>query len=182
MAWTAPKTWTTSEVLFASDLNTYVTENLLTTAPALATQVGSWFVSDGENATAERLIQYAEINTPESTTSTSYTDLATVGPSVTITSGEGGAFCFFATTFDNAGVGDLLIASPTITGEAGNEAEAPSSDDRSVHSSTEGAYGNLVFYDGLQPGENTFTLKYRIGSGSTGTGTFSNRRIMVWPF
>lgn len=50
MAWTAPRTWTTGEVVTASHMNTHVRDNLLETAPAKATTAGDLFVGTGANA------------------------------------------------------------------------------------------------------------------------------------
>jgi hypothetical protein len=50
MAWTAPRTWVTDEVVSASQLNTHVRDNLLETAPAKATASGELFEATGANA------------------------------------------------------------------------------------------------------------------------------------
>jgi len=55
MAWTAPRTWVTSEVVTAAHLNAHVRDNLLETAPAKATTNGGIFVATGANAIAERV-------------------------------------------------------------------------------------------------------------------------------
>lgn len=181
MAWTAPKTWTTNEVLFASDLNTYLTANLDTSAPALAEYENSYFVSSGENSVAERRMGYDEVNANESTSSTTFTDLDTVGPRVTVTTGSGGAVVWLCADLNNANNSALVaIASVEITGAAGGDSNAAADNDRAVYTQNTAQFQNIIFYDGLTPGENTFTMKYSV-SGA-GTCFFRWRRMMVMPF
>lgn len=50
MAWTAPRTWVTSEVVSAAVMNTHVRDNLLQTAPAKVTTAGDIVYASGANA------------------------------------------------------------------------------------------------------------------------------------
>lgn len=50
MAWTAPRTWVTGEIVTAAYLNSNVRDNLLETAPAKATAAGDIFVATASNA------------------------------------------------------------------------------------------------------------------------------------
>lgn len=50
MAWTAPRTWVTSEVVTATMMNAHVRDNLLETAPAKASAKGDLFAATGANA------------------------------------------------------------------------------------------------------------------------------------
>src|SRR3990172_3586778 len=52
MAWTAPPSWTTGEVVTASHMNVHVRDNLLETAPAKATAAGDIFYATAANAIA----------------------------------------------------------------------------------------------------------------------------------
>ncbi len=52
MAWVAPRTWVTAEVVSASLLNTHVRDNLLETAPAKAAAAGDLVYATGANAIA----------------------------------------------------------------------------------------------------------------------------------
>lgn len=52
MAWTAPRTWVTDEVVSASQLNAHVRDNLLETAPAKAAASGDLFQATGATAIA----------------------------------------------------------------------------------------------------------------------------------
>jgi hypothetical protein len=177
MAWTAPKTFLASSSLTAADLNTYVRDNLLETIAAKATDNGGLFTSSGTNAVAERLAKKSFISTEQTTTSTAYTDLATAGPSVTVTSGPGGALAFWCSRALNSTTG-YSIVSLAITGAAGANAAAAASDDRELSSNRNRQYSQVVYYDGLTAGSNTFTMKYRV---TAGTGTFSRRRLIVFP-
>lgn len=50
MAWTAPRTYTTGEIITAAILNAHVRDNLLETAPALAGAAGDTFYADAANS------------------------------------------------------------------------------------------------------------------------------------
>lgn len=50
MAWTAPRTWVTSEVVSATIMNAHVRDNLLETAPAKASAKGDLFAATTANA------------------------------------------------------------------------------------------------------------------------------------
>jgi len=49
MAWTAPRTWTTGELVTAAFLNTHVRDNLLETAPAKVTTAGDLVYATAAN-------------------------------------------------------------------------------------------------------------------------------------
>src|SRR5690606_35973990 len=91
MAWSAPMTAVAGEAFSADDFNTYVRDNLNETMPALATDdtFAAWFVADGANSLVKRNIKTAglTISGGQNTTSQSYTDLSTAGPSVSIETG-----------------------------------------------------------------------------------------------
>jgi len=50
MSWSAPRTWTTGEIVTAAYLNSNVRDNMLETAPAKASAGGDIFVATGTNA------------------------------------------------------------------------------------------------------------------------------------
>ena len=87
MSWTAPMTAVAGSVFTAAQFNTHIRDNLLTTAPAIATTAGRHFAATGLNSIAERASVSDFIGTTETTSSGAYTDLATVGPTVTVTTG-----------------------------------------------------------------------------------------------
>ena len=80
MAWTAPRTAVAGATFSAAQFNANVRDNLNETAPAKATAASQLFVSTGPNAIAARVPSTARVDTAESTSSTSYVDLATPGP------------------------------------------------------------------------------------------------------
>ncbi len=50
MPWTAPRTWTTGEIVTASMMNTHIRDNFNETAPAKAVSLGDLFYATGPNA------------------------------------------------------------------------------------------------------------------------------------
>lgn len=176
MTWSAPMTAVSNSVFTASQFNTFIRDNLNETAPAKASTSGAHFAVSGTNEIAERLSATASVLAAETTTSTSYTDLATVGPAVTVTTGPL-ALVVVHGSIDNSGAGSCRM-SYAVSG-ASTIAEA---DNRGI-----GVYGvagsgivasSVVLHTDLTPGSNTFTAKYRVASG---TGTFNSRRLLVFP-
>lgn len=55
MAWTAPRTWTTAEVVTAAMMNTHVRDNLLETSAATVTTAGDISYADAANSMGSRL-------------------------------------------------------------------------------------------------------------------------------
>ena len=53
MAWTAPRTWVTNEVVTKAIMDAHVRDNLLETAPAAATTADELIVTTGANAITE---------------------------------------------------------------------------------------------------------------------------------
>jgi hypothetical protein len=118
----------------------------------------------------------ATVATGQTTTSTSYTDLATAGPAVTITTGTK-ALILITSNIDNQqgnGQGHVGFA---ISGASSVSA----SDATALHYYSGGIialqYGAGYLVTGLTAGSNTFTLKYKSGNGST--QFFANRQITV---
>lgn len=117
------------------------------------------------------------VSTNQTTTSTSYTDLATVGPAVTVTTGTK-ALVLFSSGGYNATTGAVLSASVAVSGAT----TLAASDDwalsrKQVSGGTDTlTFGQSVLLTGLTAGSNTFTMKYSV---SGGTGNFNLRRINV---
>lgn len=178
MAWTAPMTAVANAVFTAAQYNAHVRDNLLETAPAKATAAGNYFVATGVNAIAERVISTSRVNTSQTTASTSYTDLATAGPAVTVTTGTRAMVwtnCQLQNSVDSAGT----HASVTVSGASSigaSDAAAISLD--GVLAANPWRLGTCYMFDTLTAGSNTFTMKYRV---SAGTGTFHRRHIIVMP-
>ncbi|HLU98514.1 MAG TPA: hypothetical protein VKZ89_16910 [Thermobifida alba] len=179
MAWTAPMTFVAGSVLTAAQLNTHLRDNLLESAAAKATEQGGYFVTDSAHRIVERVGRRQTITTEETTTSTSYDDLATQGPTVTVQTGELALALWSCEMRSSNSEPTTCRVTVDVTGAsniAGNDV-------RALTNST-GAEGrhqssHAVFFDDLTPGENTWTMKYRTSSG---TATFQRRRLIVLPY
>lgn len=182
MAWTAPMTAVANTTFTAAQFNQHVRDNLNETAPALATTAGSHFAATGVNAIAERQTQGATDLNNATTTSTTFTDLdapGAIGPTVTVETGPS-ALVIVQAQLSNDGAGSSRMAyavsgATTIaaadnrgTGIFGTAGIALIASSVALH------FGGLA----LTPGSNTFTAKYRVSSGE---GTFTQRRIVVFP-
>lgn len=177
MAWTIPATAVAGQPFTAAMANAQMRDNLNATAPALATTISSWFTGTGINAIAERIPQQNNTLASSTTTSTSYTNLGDgVNTSVTTTTGTSALVMIYANFFNSAAVNTWVsFAVSGATTIAASDAMAL------MQNHTGGRrYGNPFYLDGvLNAGSNTFTLKYRVTSG---TGTYTTRRIGVIPF
>lgn len=156
MAWVTPIIHSVGDILTASDWN--ISSNDLS---FLGGAVGGAVASS------------------ETTASTSYTNLATVGPTATVTTGAN-AIVIVTANIANAAGGDGAAMGYAITGAT----TIAASDQNSLQygASLGGAYpqASAVFpQGGLTPGSNIFTAKYKAITG--GTGVFGNRCIMVIP-
>jgi hypothetical protein len=162
----------------AATWNTQVRDNFLQTAPAKATTAGRLIVTTGVNAIAERVVQSAEIQTSESTTSTSNADLATVGPTVTVTTGPN-AVVFWGCQLENATATQQSLMDFAVSGastRAASDTTALRYQSPNASNHIRAAMCDLI--TGLTGGSNTFKAKYWC---SGGTATFSRRRLSVMP-
>jgi hypothetical protein len=127
---------------------------------------------------AWRAAATAAVSTNQSTGSTSFTDLTTVGPSVTVTTGASALVIVSAELWNSsAGFAALMaFAVSGATSRAPVDAEALRK--HSSSASVEMAASRMTLVTGLTPGSNTFTSKYR---GNGGTANFFNRSIVVVP-
>lgn len=179
MAWTAPMTAVFASIFTAPQWNGHVRDNLNECATAKATVAGGFFVTNGLNSIVERFTADQLIATAQTCTSTTYDDLATVGPEVTV-----------VTTTYAIVVVTAKLAHNTVNGTArmaykvSGATDFPESNTRAMELNATTANdfiqaSRLVMHDGsLAAGSNTFTAKY---ASSTGTATFSNRRINTVP-
>lgn len=116
----------------------------------------------------------AEVLTGQSTTSTTYVDLATAGPAVTVTTGTKALVILSAELFNNT-AGSNTSMSFAISGAS----TVAASDNNRILLGVNGQYLDCSFamvVTGLTAGSNTFTAKYKT---TTGTATFSARKIIV---
>lgn len=174
MAWSTPLTAVDGVALTAAQWNASVRDNLLETAPSKST-AGSFpqhFAVANTNSIAAREIKDDTVSTQQTTTSTSYTDLTTVGPAVTLTTGSF-ALCFPASRLFNSASGNSYV-SFLITGATSGDT---ASDGRGLmKQGTDDMRAASAQLMACTPGSNVFTQKYRVSSG---TGTFESRRICV---
>lgn len=117
----------------------------------------------------------ATVNTEQDTSSTSYADLATAGPAVTITTGTK-ALVIITTQIKN-GNGEPAFMSFAVSGATTTAA----SDTNAIELNNSVASARYRWSAAtsvtLTAGSNTFTAKYRSQSGAA--ATFSNRQIFV---
>jgi hypothetical protein len=179
-------TFTSNSVLTAAQLNTHLRDNMLETVPAKTTQAGSHFVGTGVNQIAERKIAMASVLTSESSSSFAgtYGDLATVGPTVTVTTGAAALIILRADVSVDSATASVRM-SYDVSG-ASSIAVADSWSIGYVQSNNAGPPGIKIFasaamYEAtLTPGVNVFTCRYKTSSAVN--CTFANRRIIVVPF
>jgi len=117
----------------------------------------------------------ADVATAETTTSVSYTDLATSGPAVTLTPGRTtDQQILHAARCSTSSAGDAVVYSVAIAGSGAVD------DDAHVHTSAIASAvvrsTSHVLALNVANGA-THTMKYRVGAG---TGTYSNRRISAF--
>lgn len=180
MAWSAPITFTSNTALTASSLNTYLRDNLLESEAAKSVTQGSYIVAQGANTIAERLPARAQVLTSQTTQTTTYVNLSTVGPAVTVTTGENALVIFGCEMFSDTSACRMSV---DING---TPIDYTADDEWSLVAGIGGTNhlqaSVAVWFDNLSPGLNTFTAKYRsVGDGSA-TATFLNRRIVVLPY
>ncbi|HET6214914.1 MAG TPA: hypothetical protein VFE14_18750 [Micromonosporaceae bacterium] len=165
----------------AAQWNASVRDNILVTPAALATATGRFFATTAANAIAERVPTGATVATSQTTGNTSYTNLTTVGPQVTVNTGTV-AFGIWSCTFSNNTTPNTVLTSAAVSGAT----TVAASDSYCGRYLNAGIGTNAVhrgvglhWWTGLTPGSNTFTQQYRVDGG---TGAFSDRELWVLPF
>jgi hypothetical protein len=177
MAWTAPPTFVSGNVLTAAQLNV-LSGDLNETGPAKATTPGQYFVATGTNAITARTVGRDSVLVAESTTSTAFTDLTTFGPQVTVTTGTYVLMCMQAQLANNT-VNGICTVGLDISGATTLAAGTIWLSFTSGTANQQITCGTAVAVIGLTAGSNTFTMKYVVGSG---TGTFHRRWLTILPF
>lgn len=115
---------------------------------------------------------YSAVATSQTTASTTYADLATVGPQVALTSVGTRALVFWMLT-QLATVG-TAASCPVVSGAT----TIAGADSFGVVGSDGGSNKMGFAFLTINPGLNTYTLKYRVTGGGA-TGTFLDRRMLV---
>ena len=138
----------------------------------IKTATNTWYFLPGASFPASAT---ATVATAQTTTSPTYTDLATAGPAVTLTTGTK-ALVIISTELSNS-TASGINASFAISGAttlAANDANRLSLGGSAGSVTIKASIAILI--DTLTAGSNTFTMKYRTGGG---TATFINRFICV---
>lgn len=162
----------------AANWNTHIRDNLAETEAAKASGAANYLIATGANAIATRSFRTGEVLASEPTSSTSYADLSTSGPSVTVTTGTS-AIVFITAEAQSNTANALHKFSVEVSGATTTAA----SDDWAVL--LDGNYDSSPVRRGvahrfsLTGGSNTFRMKYAAGSG---TATFGKRQIAVLAF
>lgn len=163
MAWTAPRTWTTGEVVTAALLNTHLRDNQID-LDRRTSPVG------------------AVVSTSQTTTATAYSDLATAGPAVTVTIGSTGK----ALLAMHAGLANATAGLASFMGFAISGATTLAASDTTAIGFTSATSavgircGSTLVVPALLAGSTTFTAKYRMDPG-TGPMTGVDRRLALTP-
>ncbi len=181
MAWTAPKTWVSGEDVDFAEFNTHVRDNFNETAPGIATATGRLIVTDGANSIVERLPAQDSVVTSESTTSTTYTALATAGPAVTVTTGTE-ALVFASVQLWNPAANGVALMGVKVSGSstvASSDATAVVID-KSEAVTIAPSMMRPILFTALTAGSNTFTCEYRTNNGAN-AANFKNRNLIVIP-
>jgi hypothetical protein len=197
MAWTVPRTWGATEVVTAALLNEQVRDNLNETMCAKARTRGGFFCTaeadttvDTDDASHKSIVERncgaqriaaAEQLDGAVVGAGNFADLATVGPVVTVNTGQQALVFMSATIFNDATAFQSLM-SWGVSGATNRETYFDPISLIQDGAKQPGASWNFSQVDhmkGLVPGVNTFTCKYRLGS--THKATFANRLLAVWP-
>lgn len=177
MAWTSPMTFVSNTALTAAQLNTYLRDNMNETAPAKATTSGYHFVSAGESVIAERPWIGENIPAYETTTSGSYTNLATTGPTITAVTGSQIMYVMSSQLRCTTAANTAIRVSLDISGAT----TIAASDNKDLVIDGLGTGNKLkcsvVYMETVTPGTNTFTMKYRTNAGAT--GEFGERHLIL---
>lgn len=166
----ATKKWTLTLLkTYLQSLTSWLTTAMLTNASVTADKLAT-----GASTAA--------VATSQTTTSSSYADLGTVGPTVTATIGANGLALVVVHGWTtgtiataNQFIGFAISGATTVAASDQFAAEHRISD-------TATGYNNQLsatfLVTGLTPGSNTFTSKYKTNAG---TATFFDRKITVIP-
>ena len=189
MAWTVPFTAVAGSVFTAAQWNTFIRDNLGESMPAKATTVSGIFVTSAANQIAQRIAGAFSDAQNVNITTTSFGDPdnevtteapATDGPEMTVTTGVN-ALVGYRAILRNPSVTARIEMTYEISGATSREAVKRNSIGYSVSNSASGLNLRAGWMDlatDLVPGENTFTLKYNVSSG---TGNVADRRLWVLP-
>jgi hypothetical protein len=148
------------------------------TADSVETAGVKWATPTPSAITA---VASATVLTSQTTTSTSFTDLATAGPSVTLTTGTEALVTISAILGQGADAGQVVHAGVAVSGASTIAASTSYSlflnGDDFTSSSGNVSLSTTFKMTGLVAGSNTFTMKYITSSS---TARFENRHLTVF--
>jgi hypothetical protein len=122
----------------------------------------------------------AYVSTRQSTGSTSYTDLTTVGPAATVTIGSSGmALVTISSQLENSSSGHAYVGFAVSGATTVAAADSMCLQFAPFVATARDSRGATFLVTGLNPGVNTFTDKFK--AQSTTTAFFQDRRISVVP-
>lgn len=204
MAGLGGKNWTFQEEVSSSDVNGFLADQVVMRFANAATRTAG-FGGAGEPVLAEGMVSYlddlnrievyngsawvavggssadgATLDANQSTSSTSYVDLATVGASITITTGTAAVVSMSCNTAKSTmgNTGFVAFAVSGATTIAASDANCMQASYYAANFAMQLSRTRVI--TGLTPGLNTFTMKYRIDGGGT-AASFWHRSIVVWP-
>jgi hypothetical protein len=123
------------------------------------------------------------VATSQSTTSGTYTDLATGGPTVTLTTGTTVIVAVSSQQANSSGNANAdtghCYHSFAVTGASSFvAADNYSAQGGQIFANQINGRSGVFYVSGLTAGSNVFTSKYKVGVA--GTATFAGRHIAVW--
>jgi hypothetical protein len=180
VAWTAPTTAISGMVFSAAIFNASVRDNLNVTAAGIATSAGRLIVTTAAKVVTERNPDTDVVGTSQATASTTYVNLATTGPTVTITTGTR-ALVILGCSASNNVVGNAARMGIDVSGATTSAASDTNSYMISSGNASDAYQGCwTTLYDPINAGSNTFQAKYR--AVTAGSASFSNRVVSIMPF
>lgn len=183
MAWTTPLTAVANTALNASQWNASVRDNLIMTAPNLATAPsagqGKHFASSAANVINERVISSNTVATSETLgTASSYLSLTTNGPILSTIATGVAALVWVTAAMANSTLAADNFACAEVTGATtmvAADARAARSE-QFVAGATGLVRATSTSLLALTAGANTFRMLYKV---SAITGTFVNRELVA---
>ena len=170
-----------SVTLAAPATGTDVTLTLPASSGTVALTASPTFTGSVVWSSATLRADTATVDTQQTTTSTSYTDLATSGPAVTLTTGTKALVLITVDMLPGtAATGQDCSAAFAVSGATTRS--AADAERLYVSAPTGATYGPemrataAILVTNLTAGSNTFTLKYKVNAG---TGIFRHRAITV---
>lgn len=185
MAWTSPMTAVALDLFTAAEYNLYVRDNFLEMAASinkdLATSRGGFFSVEASNRLKQRFPGATSVTAEHNIKiyQTQFVDIQSAGPIVTVKTGSRALVCINA-ELKNANTNAQASASFEVSGAT----TIPANDNwRITHDGIDSQkwsrQGTSRLVTNLNPGLNTFRMKYR--TGNLGPVYFRRREIIVIP-